>query len=509
MTGDETPTNPIPDAAAHLARRRNTIRDLIAIGLLLLAPLFPWNLYFGLGIPGSSTVIWEVLALVTLMSLAAPVLSRAHIDPVVLSRLRLGLNVPYLLLIGTFIAYNVFESIMLGGTVGVPGGIGPGGWLGFAGALLSAQPVFTSPVVDEVRHQRWLRAARFLGYTSIAGAVLGAGFNLAWRLRYALQGITGTETFGTRNIAVILTATVYGLVALTAVVVASYWSRRNTKDSRLVTGALAASTLVAGMLVWTLPVGREIDAFHGIAQNTTTAGVGYEGYLAWTGTAALFLPLALFSSPETRADRELWRNAIRKALALIGVWCLGSVLMRMTDFVVAVILNYPYSRYDTMTLAAFDLTTAALAWWLRAHLSGAALRSRLTFALSGFLFTLTVSRVFLGVMLAPRFEELPGVVVNRVYGNNLAQQITSTFDVALCGVALCVFIGVIIAGRIRRPRRRPPGGRPARPPAGGSPRPAGGSRPPAPAGPSRSPRIARPTQGPRQPRIHRPPGTPA
>jgi hypothetical protein len=42
---------------------------------------------------------------------------------------------------------------------------------------------------------------------------------------------------------------------------------------------------------------------------------------------------------------------------------------------------------------------------------------------------------------------------NPVYGNNLAQQITSTFDVVLSGLALCIFAVAIITARFvqRRP----------------------------------------------------------
>ncbi|OAR20046.1 hypothetical protein A8144_12655 [Mycobacterium leprae 3125609] len=35
------------------------------------------------------------------------------------------------------------------------------------------------------------------------------------------------------------------------------------------------------------------------------------------------------------------------------MWCLGSVLMRITDLGVAVSVNFLLSRYGTMTLAAF------------------------------------------------------------------------------------------------------------------------------------------------------------
>ena len=87
-----------------------------------------------------------------------------------------------------------------------------------------------------------------------------------------------------------MTAVVYGAVALVAVLVASRWLLRSGKAARLATVALGASALVAGIIVWILPVGRDIDAFHGIAQNTSTAGVGFEGYLAWAAAAAIFAP---------------------------------------------------------------------------------------------------------------------------------------------------------------------------------------------------------------------------
>ncbi|WP_246398711.1 hypothetical protein [Mycobacterium vicinigordonae] len=441
-----------------MTKRLNGVRDLVALLLLLLAPLFPWNLYFGLGIPDSSAVLWGLLGGVTLLSMLALALGRGRVSA---NRPRLLLNIPYLLLVVAFVVFDVWESIKFGGKVNVPGGVGPGGWLGFAGALLSAQPVFGRPVIDEEQYHRWLRLARIIGYASMFGASLSAGFNLCWRLRYALVGSDGSTSFGTRNIVVIMTAVVYGVVALAAVLVASRWVLRYANGSRLATLWLGGSTLLAGIIVWALPAGREIDAFHGIAQNTSTAGVGYEGYVAWAGAAAIFAPLALFSSRETRRDRETWRAAIRKGLALIIVWCLGSALMRVTDLAVAVLMNYPYSRYDISMLAVFDITTAVLAWWLRAKLASGALRSRLLVWLSGLVLALMISRVILGVLLAPRFAQAS---VGPVYGNDLAQQIDSTFDVTLCGLALCVLVAIIVAGRIRkprRPRRRGPVQRPA------------------------------------------------
>src|ERR1700756_3514828 len=152
------------------------------------------------------------------------------------------------------------------------------------------------------------------------------------------------------------------------------------------------------------------------------------------------------------------------------------MVMRITDLVAPVALDYPFSRYDSMVLAAFDLATAVLAIWLRINLANDAVSARLISSLCGLVATLSVSRVVVGVALAPRFEEMPNAAAqNPVYGNNLAQQITSTFDVALCLLALCILTAAVITGhlrlrRVRRQRRPPAHTRGA--PAGGHPSPA-------------------------------------
>ena len=479
QSSDEAPTGPIkgqaaaaggqahPEAASVTAdptRRWNLVRDLSAAVLLVIALFLPWNLYFGIGVPDSRAALFAVLGAVTLLSLLS--IAVTYVGPGKSSgagRLRFVLNVPYQLLVIAFIVFDAFQTIRSGGTVHVPGGVGPGAWLGIAGALLCAQPVITGsdaePAAGGDRFSKWRRSAQVIGYASMFGASLSTAFNLWWRVRYALHPADGSSGFGKQNIAVIATAVVYGFVALAAVLVASRWLLRSTRASRLATIALGASTLVAGILVWCLPIGRDIDAFHGIAQNTSTAGVGYEGYLAWAAAAAVFAPRTLFGYRDAAPDDESpWRAAARKGLLLIAVWCVGSVLMRITDLVVGVMLNYPYSRYDTLTLAAFDLATAVLAIWLRVNLANDSVSARLVSSLCGLLVTLSVSRVVVGVVLAPRFQEPPngGGWNNPVYGNNLAQQITSTFDVALCGLAVGILAAAIIANRLtsRRLRRQ-------------------------------------------------------
>ncbi|WP_197515113.1 hypothetical protein [Mycobacterium sp. 1245805.9] len=461
-----TRQTPQASADARPGRRSDVAVDLTAAALLVVALLLPWNLYFGLGIDGSNKPLLAVLFVVTLLSLASVVLAGSwrsaspRFNPALAGRLRLALNAPYALLVVGFVAFDVFETARFGGSVNVPGGVGPGAWLGIAGSLLSARPVTTDPADTDSADGP--RPVRIIGYASMVGAALSFCFNLFWRLKYALHDAGGSSGFGKQNVAVIATALVYGVVALLAVLVGSRWLLRSSRASRLATVALGVSTLVAGLLVWILPVGRDIDAFHGIAQNTSTAGVGFEGYLAWAAAAAIFAPAALSARRDASATEEnAWRAAARNGLLLIIVWCLGSMVMRITDLAVAVTLNYPFSRYDSMVLAAFDLATAVLAIWLRINLGNDAVSPRLISSLCGLVATLGISRVVLGVALAPRFEEAPNAPApNPVYGNNLAQQITSTFDVALCVLALCILAAAIITGqlgarRARRQRRRP------------------------------------------------------
>ena len=484
QSSDDAPTGPInpgqaqqtariirpaagdPAAAGDSTRRRHVLGDLTAVALLVAALFLPWNLYFGVGIPDSNPTLFAVLLAVTALSVIAVAVagswrsSGARFNPATAGRLRLGLNVPYALLVLAFVGFDAFETVRFGGTVSVPGGVGPGAWVGIAGCLLSAQAVPTGarsgPVPEGDEHTGWLRSARLIGYASMALAVLSFGFNLYWRVRYALQSAGGAAEFGKQNIAVIVTAVVYGSVALVAVLVAARWLPRGTRAARLATVALGASTLVAGILVWILPLGRDLDAFHGIAQNTSTAGVGFEGYLAWAAAAAIFAPRTLFGHRNTTgAEESAWRVAARNGLLLIAVWGLGSMLMRMTDLFVSVSLNYPFSRYDSVVLAAFDLATAVLAIWLRVNLGNAARSARLISSLCGLVATLSVARVVVGVVLAPRFADSPNSpALHPVYGNNLAQQITSTFDVTLCGLALCILGAAIVTGQLRGRRLR-------------------------------------------------------
>ena len=502
---------PVPNKAA--AKRWNIGRDVVAGVLLLIAPLFPWNLYFGIGIPHSSGAVFALLAVVSVLSLVAIAVTYAigsRPGNTLAGRLRVALNVPYVLLVAGFVGFDVVQTVRYGGSGNVPGGVGPGAWLGIGGALLSGQPTITGTSADDDRFRKWLQSARIVGYTSIALAALSVSFNLFWRTKAALPGSTGSSGFGKLNVAIIATAVVYGVVALVAVIVAARWILQSSRSSRLATIALGASTLAAGVVVWLLPIGREIDGFHGIAQNTSTAGVGFEGYVAWVAAAVIFAPLTLLRVVTNhQIDRGVWRVAARKGLLLIALWCLASVLMRATDVVVAAVLHLSRAPYDSVAMAAFDVVTAALAMWLRINLVNRSLPVAVISSLCGVLLVLSVSRIVVGIALSPRIAGTPAEAGNPVYGNNLAQQITSTFDVVLSGLALCILAVAIITARFvqRRPHtgdKDDNGIRPASPTPAGSDgettrlRARGGAESPAPPRqqPTPPPRIHRPTEQP-------------
>jgi len=80
----------------------------------------------------------------------------------------------------------------------------------------------------------------------------------------------------------------------------------------------------------------------------------------------------------------------------------------------------------------------------------------------GVLFVLSVCRVAVGVGLAPRIlYEGPVDVDAAVFGNSLAQQITSTFDVVMCWLALLLAaVALLVLRRDEASRREPTAARP-------------------------------------------------
>lgn len=433
----------------YVPTRTNRVRDGIAVALLVLALLLPWNLEFGVGVPSSDGSGFIVLAVVTLLAIVAAL--TPHLGPFRLAapkpdvrrtgRIRLVLSVAYLVVVIGFVGFHLVQTVGDGGTGAVAPGVGPGMLLGVAGALLAAQPPITSITIEDNKFRRWYAVARVIGFVSIALAILAVAFNLYWRLRYLF--VTQVE-FGGHDIAVIVTTLLYGAEAMIALVIASRWLTERTAAARLATTAIGISGAVAATVVWLFAIGRDIDAFHGIAQNTSTAAVGYEGYLAWAAAAAIVAPTTLYAvfliKPPTIGA---YRGAAQKCLTLIAFWSFAAAALRVVDYLIALSLDLPRALYDSVAMTVFSLITAVIARWLHRQLSNGVMATSVTAAFSAVLFVFAVADVAIGVALAPRYA---APAPDAIYGNNLAQQITSTFDVTVCVLSFIVLAVMLFTG---------------------------------------------------------------
>lgn len=488
------PTTAAPAVArsprvGYVPTRTNAVRDGVSVALLIVALLLPWNLAFGLGVPGNNGRLFGLVAVVTLLALAAAL--APHLGPFRLTapdpdvrrtaRIRLLLSAPYLLVALGFVGYHLVQTVQDGGTGLVPPGAGPGLIVGIGGAILAAQPPITSITIEDNGFRRWYVVARLLGAVSIVLATLSVAFNVYWRLRYLF--VTNVDVGG-QDVAVIVTTLLYGTEAMIALLIGSRWLIQKSAAARLATTALGASTALATTLVWLLPVGRDVDAFHGIAQNTSTAAIGYEGYLFWATAAAIVAPTTLYAvflvKPPTLGA---YRSAAQKCLTLIAFWALAAAALRIADYLIALSLDLPRAPFDSAAMMAFNVITGLIAWWLLRQLGRGEPSPTVVAAFSAVLFVFTVANLAIGVALAPRYAQ-PSP--DAIYGNNLAQQITSTFDVVICGLSLAVLVAMVFAGPlagylVRRRETRTP----AEPP---KPEP---SAPPTIVRPAAMPRIVR------------------
>lgn len=439
--------------------RWNVCRDMVAGALLAAALLLPWNLRFGVGVPDGATWLFLPLVAATLSSWTGLVIgnlgrranrsaSAATASP---DRLRLALNAPYLMVVSGFVVFAYLQVIQVGGSGTVPAGVGPGLLAGLAGALLAAQPVLPN------RSQRLPGAIRAIGFTAAGLAITAFAANLYWRTRFPLEALAD-GTYSVQNVVVIATTVVYGVVALVTVLVGLRWLLADRLSSQLATAALGAATVLGAVLVWVLGVGRDLDAYHGIAQTTSTVSIGFEGYIAWVAAAAIGASWALWSAPPARKVVQDWRDAVGKCLGLIALWCIGSAVLRVFDLGVSASLDMPYSAYDSVALMAFSVVAGAVALWLRFNLSGDRLHPAVLSAAAAVVFVLVICRIVVGIGLAPRilYAAEPQGLQDAVYGNMLAQQITSTFDVVVAWLALIVTIVAVFVLQLGGLRRRAP-----------------------------------------------------
>ncbi|MCV7063714.1 hypothetical protein H7I76_32165, partial [Mycolicibacterium vaccae] len=270
-----------------------------------------------------------------------------------------------------------------------------------------AQPPITNTRVDKDRFRGWLLTARIIAYTAIALAALAFVFNLFWRIKAALPA--DSTGFGKQTFAIITTAIVYGSVALAAVVVASWWILQRSRASRLALVALGVSTLLAGLIVWLLPIGRvnrRVPRHR--AEHRPAAAVGFEGFPG-PGRRPLRRRTTHVAANRDERPRQRQHVAAGRAKSPAAHRTLECriVLLRITDLAVTVLLNLPNPPYDNAAMAAFDLVTAVLAAWLHVNLTNRSLPVPVISSLCGVLFVFSVSRIVIGVAWRPASRAHP------------------------------------------------------------------------------------------------------
>ena len=196
--------------------------------------------------------------------------------------------------------------------------------------------------------------------------------------------------------------------------------------------------MLDGLLALTLALVQSEKSWR--IRNTSTAAIGYEGYLAWAAVAGIVAPTTLYAvfliKPPTIGA---YRGAAQKCLTLIAFWAFASATLRVVDYLVALSLDLPRALYDSVAMTVFNLVTAVIALWLHRNLTN----STVAAAFGGVLFVFSVANVAIGVALAPRYA---GPAPDAIYGNNLAQQITSTFDVTISVLSLIVLAVMLFTG---------------------------------------------------------------
>jgi hypothetical protein len=387
--------------------RRSIGWDVFGAMLLLVALFLPWNVRFGFGVDGSNTVAYLVLVAATLLSLISIVAPAA--------KLRLALNIGYLSFVAFIVVGDTVFSVIFGAVDTIPPGVGPGAWVGVAGSLLVAQPRLSA--TDDASAQRWLRASRILGFVALAFGVQSFLFNMFWRVQ-SLGSEAAVAAGGAQQAGFVASAAVYGLMSLAAVVIAASWMIKNSDASRLAIVGLGAATLVTALVVWVSDRGLGIVPFRG-AVNNTTAGIGFQGYLMWTATAAIVAPLTLRNVLSRKPiDTSSWREALRHGVLLIGVWSVGQIAVRLVYLALAAAGDVSLSPTVTTALIGINVATAALAFWLHILLRSTTV-TVLVVVLCAALFVLTDARLIAEILLT-------------------ASHITATFHVVLCLFALFV-----------------------------------------------------------------------
>jgi hypothetical protein len=189
---------------------------------------------------------------------------------------------------------------------------------------------------------------------------------------------------------------------------------------------LGAATVVTALTVWASDAGLHIVPVQGAVTNTGS-GIGFQGYLLWCASAAIFAPAVLHRA----VTSDVLRAALRHCLLLIAVWCFGMIAVRLAYLGLALSGDQSLSLDITTTMIVVNLAAGAVAVWLRRILASDSATGLRIATVAGALFVLTIVRIVVDIVSS-------------------AQHITGTFNVGVSFLAVIVAAAVLWFPTTRR-----------------------------------------------------------
>ena len=243
----------------------------------------------------------------------------------------------------------------------------------------------------------------------------------------------------------VVTTLLYGAVAMIALVIASLWLIEKTAAARLATTALGASGALAGVLVWVLrrPRRRRLprhrpEHLDGSRRVRGLPGLGGCGRDRRPDHALRRLP-----DQAADAGRLPRRGAeVLDAHRFLVVRGGRSARHRLPDRVVA---RPAAPLYDSVALTVSTCHRLHRAYGCDANSPRAGLSSTVIAAFSGVLLS-SPPPSWSSASRSPRVTPSRCPNPDAIYGNDLAQQITSTFDVTVCALSFAILVAMLFTG---------------------------------------------------------------
>ncbi|WP_207844152.1 DUF7937 domain-containing protein [Williamsia soli] len=380
---------------AAVPTRADRTRDVLAAVALLVSLALEWNAD---GV-GALRVDVAIVTALSVLSLVLPAASRRGVfgprwTPARLRLTKLLCGVPYLALVTLYLGWDVVSRWAewdYGST-----GLGPAVWIGFAGAVLAAQPRDSElfDVVDLRRTRAQARTVLIVTGGLFTASALSAVATAVYRFIEGVDAIAGVRVGVLDPLVAALVALCW--LAIVGQLVAAAAAGRGG-------GALCLTLLGWAAATWALVVSIPGAPFDSV--DTVQLGYLGIGFLGGLGAAAASPALA---TPLAMTQRDYYLPPLRLVLVVSTLWVAVSVV-RLTLYSATV-----------STLAALVFFTAAVAGatYVRERLSGSVASQRgALLAVAAMLFAIGLAvLVTMGVRVnwnypAPMALWLSGVIV--------------------------------------------------------------------------------------------------